>query len=437
MTGLRPDSTKVWDLWTDFRDKIPDVVTLPQYLKHNGYHSVAIGKIYHNIFPDTLSWSEPKLYLKQFPFDPDAYYVTNKNLAIQQTKIDDIIARGNKESAKDEFGHYYLKASATESPEVHDTAYYDGAQTVTALNKLEELAKKEKPFFFGVGYYRPHLPFNAPKKYWDLYNRDSISLASNPFIPNNAPPFSVNTLKEIKGYSDFKDTPSPSEGSINKKNARLLKHGYYASVSYVDAQVGKLIEKLKKLGIYDNTIIVLWGDHGYKLGEHNGWTKFTNYNIDTHVPFIIKSNDARHNHKTINQFVEMVDVFPTLCDLTGLEIPENIHGMSALPIMNDNSKKGKEAVFAQFLKESYWAVPEGNEQMGYSILTDDFHYIAWQDWKSKDWGVTELYDLNKDPNENVNVAENQSYASIVHMLDKRLHAGWSVERTRTLREWSR
>ena len=436
MTGLRPDATKVHDLWTDFRDSIPDVVTLPQHFKSHGYHSVGIGKIYHNIFPDSLSWSEPKLYLKQFPFDPDAYYVNDENLNIQQEKINKIIDQGLGEKRKDQFGHYYLKANATEITDLPDNAYYDGAQTDVAVKKLVELSAMDKPFFFAVGFYRPHLPYNAPRKYWDLYHRDSIPLADNRYPPKNSPVFSVNTLKEIRGYTDYQDTPSPHDATMEESKARLLKHGYYASVSYIDAQIGRLIQQLKSLGQYDNTIIVLWGDHGYKLGEHNAWTKFTNYHIDTHAPLIIKQTSTNQNKQEINQLVEFVDLYPTLCDMANLEKPKTLEGLSLLPLMKDNKKIGKSAIFSQFLKESYWAVPEANEQMGRSILTDEFHYIEWRDWKRGTLTARELYDLKKDPNEHVNVADDGAFKSTVSALAQLLHDGWRTEKAQVTEAWA-
>jgi len=424
MTGLRPDYTKVWDLWTNFRDSIPDVVTLPQHLAKYGYVTTAIGKIYHNIFPDSLSWTEPKIFLKQFPFDPDAYYVSEENLEIQKQRIQDRID-DNKKPKKDRFGHYYVKANATEIIDGPDSLYYDGAQNIKALDKIEGLAKGDKPFFFGIGYYRPHLPYNAPKKYWDLYHADSIPSASNPYIPSNIPAFSVNTNLEIRGYANYKDTPSPLEGSLDEERSKHLKHGYYASVSYVDKLIGDLIKKLKELNIYDNTIIVLWGDHGYKLGEHNAWAKFTNYKIDTHAPLIIKSHKMAHNGHKVNAFAEFVDIYPTLCDLTDTPLPDHLQGSSQLPLIDKSSLKGKEEVYSQFLKESYWAVPEGNEQMGYSILTSDHHYIYWMNWKTKEFTSDELYDLKNDPEENNNVSNNPENMEVISVLkDKLLNEGW-------------
>jgi arylsulfatase A-like enzyme len=419
LTGLRPDYTKVRDLYTNFRDSIPHIPTIPQHLARHGYTTTAIGKIFHNVFPDSLSWTEPKIFLKQFPFDPDAVYVTEENLQIQNKRIQERLSKNNNFS-KDQFGHYYVKANATEIVDGPDSLYYDGAQTLMAIKKLDELANEKNPFFFAIGYYKPHLPFNAPKKYWDLYNPDSISMATNPFVPKNVSEFSVNPNAELKGYTDYKNAPSPLEGSLAEAQARHLKHGYYASVSYIDKLIGDLISKLKALDIYDNTIIVLWGDHGYKLGEHNGWAKFTNYQIDAHAPLIIKSHQHAHNQQRISSLSEFVDIYPTLCDLTNTPLPMHLQGSSLVPLMSDISIVGKQEVYFQFLKESRWAVPEGNEQMGYSVLTNDYHYVYWLNWKTKEFTADELYDLKNDPEENTNVAELTINREIVSELRRKI-----------------
>ena len=426
MTGLRPDYTKVRDLWTNFRDSIPNIVTLPQHLAKHGYTTTAIGKIYHNIFPDSLSWTEPKIFLKQFPFDPDAYYVTKENLDIQKNRMEERLKK-NGQVKKDQFGHFYVKANATEIVDGHDSLYYDGAQTLKAIERIEELSKKEEPFFFGIGYYRPHLPYNAPKRYWDLYDPTAIPMATNPFIPTNASAYSMNKNREIRGYTDYKETPNPSQGSLTEEKARHLKHGYYASVSYVDKLIGDLTAKLKELGIYDNTIIVLWGDHGYKLGEHNGWAKFTNYRIDTHAPLIIKSHVMAHNKHRVSSLAEFVDIYPTLCELSNVPLPTHLQGHSQLPLIEKSTSIGKKAVYSQFLNDTKWTGEE-NEQMGYSIMTADFHYIYWIDWTTKEFSSEELYDLKKDFEENYNISELNENKEIISMLrNKILNEDWKNE----------
>ncbi len=347
LTGLRPDTLRVSDLRTQFRHTLPDAVTLPQYFKQNGYYVWGIGKIFHNIFPDTVSWTE-KPHVDGFPFDPDAVYLTEENLQKVEAKKQAYIEKGIYRI--DQLGHWYIKTVVTEVADVDDDAYFDGAQTTAALKKMEALAGQDQPFFMAVGYYRPHLPFNAPKKYWDLYEREKMPLAGNQFLPENSLPYAMNRGRELRGYEDFRDLPYPEEGSLEKERQQLLKHGYYASVSYIDAQIGRLVEGLKKLGLYDNTLIVIWGDHGWKLGEHNAWCKQTNYEIDTRVPMIFAGAKVGAKGQISNALTEFVDIFPTLCELAGLPVPGHLQGLSAAPLLDDPGKTWKTAAFSQFLQ---------------------------------------------------------------------------------------
>ncbi len=424
MTGLRPDSLRVWDLWTDFRETTPDVVTLPQYFMQHGYHAAVVGKIYHNVFPDTLSWSEPKMYIPGFPFDPDAVYRHPENIAIQEARKAEIIAAGQQDRYIDPFGRWYLKARATEVVDLPDSVYYDGAQTDWALEKLAELAALDQPFFFAVGYYRPHLPFNAPKKYWDLYDRAAIPMADNPFVPADAPKMAINNMRELRGYADFRHAPHPFEGRLSEDEVRLLKHGYYASVSYVDAQIGRLLDRLDELGLADDTIVVLWGDHGWKLGEHNSWAKMTNYLIDTHSPLLIRAPGRIPERLKLSQMVEFVDVYPTLAELAGLPVPAHLQGRSAVPLIERPDRPWKTAAFSQFLREGIWAAPDGIPYMGYSMRTDRYNYVAWMDWDAQAYVAYELYDHQADPGENVNLADLPEYADVVADLEVRRRAGW-------------
>lgn len=424
MTGLRPDSLQVWDLQTDFRQTLPDVVTLPQYFKQNGYHTAAIGKIYHNTIPDPLSWSEPKLHIDGYPFDPDAVYRHPDNVAIQEARKAAILAEGNEDRYIDQYGQWYLKAGSTERVEMPDSVYYDGAQTDIALEKIAALSAQDQPFFFAIGYYRPHLPFNAPAKYWDLYNPDDIPVAETPEVPQNGPVMAINNMRELRGYSDFTQVPHPFDGGVSSADARRLKHGYYASVSYIDAQVGRLLDQLEALGIADNTIVVLWGDHGWKLGEHNSWGKMTNYNIDTRAPLVIRAPDKPDATPQVEQMVEFVDLYPSLIELAGLSVPANLQGTSFVPLLEDPELTWKPAVFSQFLREGIWAAPDGEEYMGYSMRTDRYHYVRWMNWQSKEFVATELYDLRADPGETNNLAGVPNYQDTLEALANQWESGW-------------
>lgn len=428
LTGLRPDSIQVWDLRTSFRRNLPNVVTLPQFFKQNGYTTIGLGKTFHNNDPDSISWTVIPQNINGFPFDPDAVYANEENLEIQKMKIEKLKAAGK--SRIDQLGHWYVKANATENADVDDDAYYDGAQTTRAIEILKELKTANKPFFLSVGYYRPHLPFNAPKKYWDMYDRNQIPLAKNQFIPEGTPAYLVHGEAELRGYSDCHDLPLPSDEPWDENRQREIKHGYYASVSYVDAQIGRLINELERLGLAENTIIVLWGDHGWKLGEHNGWCKQTNYEIDTRVPLIISGSKVQAKGKQSNALTEFVDIYPTLCELADFPIPDNLQGTSLVPLLENPDRKWKTAAYSQFLLGRYGRSKTiDGEQMGYAIRTEQYRYVEWYNWlkdekKKGDLLSRELFDHKTDPQENINLANELEYKDTVELISQQLKKGW-------------
>ncbi len=426
MTGLRPDTIKVWDLRTSFRTTTPDAVTVAQHFKQNGHHTVGIGKIYHNTIPDPISWSEPKLHIDGYPFDPDAVYRKKENVEYLAKWQAEIINEGRQARYIDRLGEWYLKSVATENVDVPDNAYFDGAQTDVAIEKLKDLKDRRQPFFFAVGYYRPHLPFNVPRKYWEMYDRDEIPLAENDYLPKNAPSMAVNTIRELRGYVDFREAPTPDQGQLTDAQSRLLRHGYFASVTYIDAQIGRLLDELKRLGLHDKTIVVLWGDHGWKLGEHGSWCKMTNYEIDTRVPLIVSAPGAKENGKRCDRLVEFVDVYPSLCALAGLNVPEHVEGTSFKPLLDDCSRPWKTAVFSQFLREGKWVGPDGKEYMGHSIRTERYRYVEWTNWATNENVGCELYDHRTDPQENVNIADSPEKRDIIQELAAKLRAGWQA-----------
>jgi arylsulfatase A-like enzyme len=304
-------------------------------------------------------------------------------------------------------------------PDVPDNAYYDGAQTDFAVNKLGELANADKPFFYGVGYYRPHLPFNAPKRYWDMYERDAIPLAKNRHPPNGAPSMALNNMRELRGYTDFTDVQHPMEGILNDDDQRLLKHGYLASVSYLDTQIGKLLDRLDELGIRDNTIVILWVDHGWKLGEHGSWGKMTNYECDTRVPLIISAPGCERNGRC-RGLVENIDIYPTFCELVGITPIDGLEGQSLAPQLRSPQTPTKDAAFSQFYREGIWLGPSGREHSGYAIRTDTHRYVEWYDHETKELVARELYDHTADSAETRNVADAAENSTVVSELSGRL-----------------
>jgi iduronate 2-sulfatase len=424
LTGLRPDDLRVWDLQTSFRKNRPDALTIPQYFKKNGYTSIGLGKAFHNIFPDSLSWTQD-VYIKGYPFDPDAMYFNDENLKIINAKKQKLIAENNQ-TRIDKYGIWYIKANATENATVADDAYYDGVQTTEAIRQLKQLKATGKPFFLSVGYYKPHLPFNAPKKYWDLYDRSKIPLSDNQYIPKGSPAYAVHGDQELRSYDDFKDLPKPTDGSLSEERQRELMHGYYACVSYIDAQIGRLLDALETLDLADNTIIVLWGDHGWKLGEHNSWAKQSNYEIDTHVPLIVSGKGIKAKGQKSTSLVEFVDIFPSLCELTTLPIPENLAGKSFYSTLQNPKNTTKNAAFSQFLLGRFPRKPistDTDEKMGYAIRTDKYRYVEWYVWENDKRGAyltNELFDQTKDPKENINIAQNIDNQLIIKVLKKQL-----------------
>ena len=428
MTGLRPDSNRVWHLGDKFREKMPDVTTMPQYFHEQGYYTVNIGKIFHNYMPDSVSWDEPDLRPEQYKRpewlkrDGETFYVNKETNRHQKTKRDSLV-----KLRPDYYADGWNNGPAWEMEDVHDSMYYDGAQTELAKRTLSRIAKKKQPFFLGLGFFRPHLPFAAPKKYWDLYEQDKIPLASNPYLPQNAPVFAINKMYELRGYDGFSHLVHPTVSHISEDTARILKHGYYASMSYVDALFGKLMKHLDDLNIANKTIVIVWGDHGWKLGEHNSWCKQTNYNVDTHVPMMIRVPGIKGGI-TLNQLTELIDMYPTLCDLTGVPKPDYLQGESFLPLLKNPEQQWKSAAFSQFHRRPK-VTPDGKRYMGYSMKTDTHHYVEWYYWdhikeQRGEFVTAELYDNTMDPDENRNIAIYPENKGLIRQLSEQLWNGW-------------
>jgi len=411
MTGTRPDTTKVYDLVTHFRKALPNVVTLGQQFKQHGYFVQGMGKIYHGGYDDPQTWSTPWFTPKAPP------YALKENMALNQRQFegepDDAIAPKKPKEAS-EGGKFNTRGPAFEGVDVPDDYYQDGKVANLAIKTLDKLSKKNQPFFLAVGFIKPHLPFVAPKKYWDLYDPKTIQLAPNKFRPVDAPDYAILPGTEMRAYYGI-----PKE-SIPDDLARQLKHGYYAAVSYTDAQVGKVLAELDRLGLRDNTIIVLWGDHGWKLGEHDAWCKHSDCENDTNGPLIVAAPGLKTAGAHTKSLVEYVDIYPTLCDLAGLPLPKHLEGVSFKPLMENPTQTWKSAAFSQYPRAN-----GGNPLMGYSMRTDRYRFTVWvsQNDHSKVDAV-ELYDHQTDPQENYNVAKKVENKALVDQLMHQWQAGW-------------
>jgi len=400
LTGLRPDSIKVWDLNTHFREALPNTVTLPQHFKDHGYHTRSIGKIFHGggkPSKDPPSWSEAPLY--DNIRDPRMRYATEKNL------------KGK--------GH---KRAASESADVPDNAYVDGLVCEAAEKALANLKAQKKPFFLAVGFRKPHLPFSAPKKYWDLYQREDIPAPVTTSHPEGAPELAVRSWGELEGYSDI-----PKNGKLSSAKTQELRHGYYACVSYVDALTGRLLRKLADLKLTGRTVVLLWGDHGFHLGEQGLWTKANNYELSTRVPLILSVPGQAHRGAQTDALVEFVDLYPTLAQICGLAAPDKVEGISLLPLLEKPGRPWKSAVFSQYPRSF-----QGNRHrkhgdlMGYAVRTERHRYIEWRNWKTGSIQARELYDHANNPNETRNLAKETAQAENIKHLNKILQSGWKA-----------
>jgi arylsulfatase A-like enzyme len=400
LSGCRPDTTRIYDLQTPLRQVMPDVLSLPQHFKNNGYETVSIGKVYHHAMDDLQGWSTT-------PFQSKGDwkgrgYLTDEALEAITICDAEMAAKGSSRRGL---------GPAFEAADVADEDYHDGKDAKAAIKELKRLHKMDKPFFLALGFHKPHLPFNAPKQYWDMYDENTLPLAENPFEPEGVTPYSLTNFGELRGYFGI-----PKDGDIPDDLARKLIHGYCACVSYMDAQLGKMIATLKQLGLYDNTIILLWGDHGWKLGEHNSWSKHTNFEIDTRAPMILRSTDHLTPGIHTQALVEFVDMYPTLCELCGLPVPVHCEGISLVPLLSDPLYPLKKAAFSQY--------PRG-KVMGYAMRTDRYRYVEWREITTDEIQARELYDHTKDAQENVNIA-NKLDDSLLEELSSQLNAGWQA-----------
>ena len=414
MTGLRPDTIKVWDLKSHFRHELserlaelpqfcggthfrgakPTIATLPEAFKQHGYSARSVGKIYHGSpqAQDAQSWSADAM------------------LNVVWKSADYLLPQNQAPPAENWPG---CKMAATEAADAPDDAYGDGKVAEAACQLLAGFGAE--PFFLAVGFRKPHLPFSAPKRYWDLYDPNEISTPDYAEKPAGIPDFAWHSSKELRGYSDI-----PDAGLIPDDMIRKLRHGYYACVSYMDAQVGRLLDALDARGLRENTVIVLWGDHGYHLGEKALWCKTTNYELDTRAPLIISAPGSRAGD--CEALVEFVDIYPTLLDCCGLPPREDLEGLSLAPLLRQPDLAWKSAAFSQFPRP--WSYHGEPEEMGYSMRTDRYRYTEWQDFRSGDVLERELYDHAESHAEIDNVAGDASYLPTLADLSARLRAGW-------------
>lgn len=456
LTGMRPDYTRVWDLKTKMRDINPDIISMPQYFISQGYQTAGIGKIYDpRCVDDELdkpSWSIPfhkrsEKYISSVTGRPEGQYQLQETKALFKKYRTEGESKGLKGKELNDYIAKFIKPSV-ECADVPDNAYNDGANALYAKDILAKLAKDGKPFFFAVGFSKPHLPFVAPKKYWDLYKRDQVPLPSFRKQALNSPGLAYHTAAELYAYSDipplssFTDQKPGLDLPVDKQ--KELIHGYYAAISYMDAQVGIVLKALDSLGLSKNTIVVLWGDHGWHLGDHNLWCKHTNFEQATHAPMIISAPGIKAT-KTDSPS-EFIDIFPTLCDLSGVAIPSHLDGKSLVPVMKNPGTTVKEFSVSQYPRSRNKLDSErlgwsDGQLMGYSLRTKRYRYTIWLKNNFRSYMpfdpdlvvARELYDYDNDPEETVNVADEKDYAAISSDLNKKMISFLEAQRIKLQR----
>lgn len=384
LTGMYPRYPSRFTAFDASADKdCPQAITLPQCFRNSGYYALSNGKVFHNIIDNANSWSEYPWRLH-----PDGYGKDWAEYNKWEIWQNDASARYIHPKTK--------RGPFCESADVADTAYDDGQVAQKMIADLRRLKKKKEPFFLACGFWKPHLPFNAPKKYWDLYQRDEVKLAANQYRPKNLPR-QVTTSNEIKGYAKL--TNLKEEGF-----QREAKHGYYACVSFIDAQIGLILDELERLNLADNTIVVLLGDHGWHLGEHGFWGKHNLMSHATRAPLLVKVPGCKGG--SAKGVVEFVDIYPTLCELCGVDAPEKqLQGESFAPLLRHPERKGKEYAFIQWGK-------------GMNIVSENYSAALWMQGDSVIGRM--LFDRRTDVAENTNVVEEESVKQLIKVLEGKM-----------------
>ncbi len=377
LTGTRPTPDRFLGYATWAEKDLPGAFSVGEHFKNNGYHTISNGKIFHHRADCKHSWSEDA-------WGPKGNW---RNYMLEENQ------KLNRRKEKPSGPSY-------ECADVPDDAYFDGKVADKGISDLRRLKDGDKPFFLALGFLKPHLPFNAPKKYWDMYKAQEIDMADNPFRPKGAPDAALHNWGELRNYHGI-----PPKGPLSEELARKLVHGYYACVSCTDAQIGRVVNELDRLGLRDNTVIVLWGDHGWNLGEHGLWCKHCNFETSLHSPLIVTAPGIAPGRKS-DALTEYVDIYPSLCELCDLPQLDHLQGKSFVPLLKNPNLPWKEAVFSRYFK-------------GDSVKTDRYRYTQW---RGKDGSVNArmLYDHKVDPAENVNIAELPQNKELVKKLSKML-----------------
>ena len=382
MSGVRPGRYRFLGYSTYLDEDYPGITSLPRHFKNHGYTTISNGKIYHHDDDDVEAWDEI------WGHPPSSSASGRGYVKPQNIRLDTMDG---------------VRGYPYEDADVHDTVYRDGKTAEKAIRDLKKLKSNGQPFFLAVGYLKPHLPFNAPKKYWNMYDSTQISLPPNYIQPESTPDAAFHNFGELRHYSGV-----PRKGPVSNELANKLIHGYYACVSYTDAQIGKVLNALEELELENNTIVILWGDHGWNLGDHKLWCKHCNFESSLHVPMILKVPGQTNGERTDN-ITEFVDIYPTLCELAGLPVPEHTDGESLVPLMKNEPR------------QKNFAVSKFHD--GVTYIEGTLFYTEWLD-ENNEVRARMLFDHAIDPLELNNLAENPEYSEKVQELSKKLRANW-------------
>ncbi len=409
LTGLRPDTTGIYDLATHHRDRVPEIPTLPQWFREHGYRTIGRGKIFHGKLDDPRAWDSA----------PAEGRPIRKLLYALPENQRDTDADGSFKNNQ--------RGPAWEMADAPDNAYQDGVLAEEAVDWLGRLRDGGQPFFLAVGFLKPHLPFCAPKRYWDLHDREKLWPPLNRSLPPGLPQWVSQPGWELRNA--YSGVPADYGVPIDLETEKSLRHGYYAATSYVDAQIGKVLGALDQLDLSEKTIVVLWGDHGFHVGDHGTWCKHTNFEVAVHSPLLLRVPGRGHG-KRVPATVEFLDIYPTLVDLAGLPRPAHLEGSSLAPFLGDPTRPADKPAYSQYPRGG---PRTGNPMMGYSVTTGRWRYTEWLRTDTGAIALRELYDLEKDPHVTRNLAEDPQCADEVarhhKLIDK---AGKKVPEHRKL-----
>lgn len=382
-----------WPAYRKMKTEPKTPVSFPHLFRKNGYHTVCIGKISH--LPGGVT--EPTQTTHEIAFSWDRAYAP---IGKWKDPWGAFFAYADGSVREYGYGRNKTDTPAYEMADVPDEGYPDGLNAAEAVKQLRDLKKRNQPFLLAVGFYKPHLPFNAPKKYWDLYDPAEIPSPPSPRPPKGIDPaISMHRSFEVTTHYDWPG----GEGNISDEEARTLRHAYYACVSYTDAQIGKVLDELARLRLDQNTIVILWGDHGWHLGDHGMFGKQTNFEIATRSPMIIKTPGLINPGQATDALAQTIDLYPTLADLCGFTPPDTIQGTSLIPLLDNPAASVRKSAYSFF-------------KNGKTLRTDRHRIVKWTDTKTNEVLQIELYDHENDPHETVNITANPENKDLVSRL---------------------